>query len=693
MFNFKNLFQKKFSAFLSAALALCILSVTVPVGAVAAERVEMKHPKRFLSANYDVQSLEDEDLDELEDYIFEHLYALDKTIDISKFKIETGEDNSNLLFYLIWYQMPEAFHVDSLGMGSGKYIETIYVTYNCSAEEYRSMYAEFSAAADKLLAGIEGNNALSDAEKALLLHDRLAVWNEYDYKNLLSGTVPKESYTAYGALVNRTSVCDGYTKAYMYLLSRAGIESLYCSSEKLGHSWNIAEIDGELYHIDVTWDDPVYDITGRVYHNNFLLSTEQLKKEEHNASDFVDLPTDTKYDNYYWRNSNTEFQLLGDALYYIDNQNQTLNRVQNGSETTLTSVEDMWLADENSFWLENQVRLSNNGKNLLFSLHDAVYEYDINSGAKTVAFKPDLSVGSYFGIYGFTYSEGYFICDLSNTPNFEADTKQRYQVRHLDEAAEPEVTLSSIAITSMPQKTLYNLGEELDTEGLELTLTFSDGSTETITEGFTTMGFDSSSVGTKTVTVNYGGKTASFDVEVKKIRGTTGGCTWTLRGTELTVSGNTDTGTDGSYEWGDTITSAVIEPGVTGLGDRAFARCKDLQTVIIPESVTNFGIGVFDGCDNLTLKVLPNSAAHDYAVKNGIKFELIEQAFGDINGDGTADLNDAILAARAAVGNIELSETVIKIADVNGDGSVTIADALLIARVVGGVLDKLPVQR
>ena len=79
--------------------------------------------------------------------------------------------------------------------------------------------------------------------------------------------------------------------------------------------------------------------------------------------------------------------------------------------------------------------------------------------------------------------------------------------------AEKEVT--SIEITSQPTKTEYELGDTLDTTGLSLKVNYSDNSSdENVTEGFTVSGFDSALAGTKTVTVTYEGKTATFTVTV-----------------------------------------------------------------------------------------------------------------------------------------------------------------------------------
>ena len=78
-----------------------------------------------------------------------------------------------------------------------------------------------------------------------------------------------------------------------------------------------------------------------------------------------------------------------------------------------------------------------------------------------------------------------------------------------------DVTLSGIAIASNPTKTNYYVGDTLDTTGLKLTATYNNGTTQTITSGFTCTPTALSTAGVQTVTVNYGGKTATFTVNVE----------------------------------------------------------------------------------------------------------------------------------------------------------------------------------
>ena len=84
------------------------------------------------------------------------------------------------------------------------------------------------------------------------------------------------------------------------------------------------------------------------------------------------------------------------------------------------------------------------------------------------------------------------------------------------EAAQPQPTLDRIELSG-DVKTEYVKGEMLDLSKLTVTAVYSDGKTATIPAGnYTVSGYDSSKVGEQTVTVTYGGKTASFKVTVKE---------------------------------------------------------------------------------------------------------------------------------------------------------------------------------
>ncbi|MBO4602973.1 MAG: bacterial Ig-like domain-containing protein [Salinivirgaceae bacterium] len=86
----------------------------------------------------------------------------------------------------------------------------------------------------------------------------------------------------------------------------------------------------------------------------------------------------------------------------------------------------------------------------------------------------------------------------------------------------PAVKLESIALTSLPAKLNYNLGEVIDLTGAQLTLTFNNGTTRVIDLTMAMIsGFDVTASGKQTITVTYveNGETftTTFDIEIANI--------------------------------------------------------------------------------------------------------------------------------------------------------------------------------
>ena len=94
-----------------------------------------------------------------------------------------------------------------------------------------------------------------------------------------------------------------------------------------------------------------------------------------------------------------------------------------------------------------------------------------------------------------------------------------------------------IAVTA-PKKVRYAVGDEFDATGLVVAQRFADGTTVPLAEGaYTVAGFDSETVGEKTITVTAGADTATFTVNVYK-------ADWTDAEKALWTSEDPDADTD-----------------------------------------------------------------------------------------------------------------------------------------------------
>lgn len=81
-----------------------------------------------------------------------------------------------------------------------------------------------------------------------------------------------------------------------------------------------------------------------------------------------------------------------------------------------------------------------------------------------------------------------------------------------------EVRVSSISLASLPYKTDYELGDALNTDGLQLLVTYSNGSTQYINSGYQIYPTLLDTSGTQTIEISYFNQSCSFQVNVREMR-------------------------------------------------------------------------------------------------------------------------------------------------------------------------------
>ena len=130
-------------------------------------------------------------------------------------------------------------------------------------------------------------DSMTQFQAVQALHDYLVRNCAYDTA-LESSTSPIEttSYSAYGALVDGSCVCQGYALAYKLLLSRLGLSCVLVMSQSMNHAWDMVKTDdGNWYHVDTTWDDPTPDqgFDADVSHTYFLRSDASMTSLSHHG--------------------------------------------------------------------------------------------------------------------------------------------------------------------------------------------------------------------------------------------------------------------------------------------------------------------------------------------------------------------------------------------------------------------------
>ena len=93
----------------------------------------------------------------------------------------------------------------------------------------------------------------NEFEKAMFLYNALVVDMEYaeNYEKIQSAGTTERSLNGilYGKLV-----CAGFAQVYKEMLDRVGIKNYY-QNQKDVHAFNVIEVDGKKYGVDVTWDN------------------------------------------------------------------------------------------------------------------------------------------------------------------------------------------------------------------------------------------------------------------------------------------------------------------------------------------------------------------------------------------------------------------------------------------------------
>lgn len=276
-----------------------------------------------------------EGLSPLEEALYLGMMATKERIDIEAFGAST--DDVKAAMQHLSDSVPELFHVSRSYLCSTK---AVTPTYSLTGEALRLARAEYLFALDMIAAAVDPD--WSDAEICLFLHDYLCTFFAYD--------TDYEIYDAYAFLTEGRGVCQAYTLTYTALLSRFGIRSSYATGADgdLPHIWNVVELDGEYYHVDVTWGDALTggkDCFGRATHDNFLKSDAAIDAAGHtgrkNRGGIV--CDDTRYDEGALSDAESAAVILDGVVYAVaDGVVYAFENGLDGAPRTVHTVSEEW---------------------------------------------------------------------------------------------------------------------------------------------------------------------------------------------------------------------------------------------------------------------------------------------------------------------------------------------------------------
>ena len=193
----------------------------------------------------------------LDDSLKEHYITLYKVVKDfeSNCKLELSQSNADKVYLAVYFDNPELFWMNS----NYKYTEnknyvSISFEYKNTKEEAEALTNSLNKKVNEL---IEESQKYSTAfEKEKFFHDYICLNTVYD-----ESTLGNFGGTTYYPLLNGKAICEGYARAMQLLLDKAGIENYLIVGDATSdgtteaHMWNIVNINGKNYHLDVTWDD------------------------------------------------------------------------------------------------------------------------------------------------------------------------------------------------------------------------------------------------------------------------------------------------------------------------------------------------------------------------------------------------------------------------------------------------------
>ncbi len=180
--------------------------------------------------------------------------------------------------------------------GDDLIIYAFYASSSYTQSSVAALESQLTSARLSFVSSLD-TSGLSDYEIELLVHDAIVEKVTYDTAAASSGTVDV-AHTAYGALVDSSAVCDGYSSAFMYVLDYYGIDARVVTGTANGggHAWSMVQLDSSWYEVDTTWDD-AYEDYGYIWYKYFNITTSDISSDHtrDNLGNLLPTATGTTY--------------------------------------------------------------------------------------------------------------------------------------------------------------------------------------------------------------------------------------------------------------------------------------------------------------------------------------------------------------------------------------------------------------
>lgn len=194
------------------------------------------------------------------DYVVDGLKRLADTVTVSGVKADCKSINK--VFSVINLDFPELFYfaVEKTSFYTGSDIK-IKLGYLYTKETIKDMTKKIRSRTDFIMRSVQSGADLLTREK--IIHDSLVRNVKYAFDSVGE----RKNHSITGVFIDKSAVCEGYSKAFKYLCDRAGILCLVLHGSAVNnmtgqtesHAWNIIRTGKHSFcHVDVTWDSCYY---------------------------------------------------------------------------------------------------------------------------------------------------------------------------------------------------------------------------------------------------------------------------------------------------------------------------------------------------------------------------------------------------------------------------------------------------
>ena len=169
------------------------------------------------------------------------------------------------IYYTTWYEAIKAFKEPE-------------VYENKISEVAKQTLAKAKEVIKEL--GLENETSAYVKEKAI--HDYLISKGKYSENIIFDISNPMHG--AEGLLLNQDGICRSYAEGMQLFMEMLGVESKIILGTSLldyqKHVWNVIKLDdGNWYYVDLTWDETIPEVEGKVNYDYFNIPEYMLLKD------------------------------------------------------------------------------------------------------------------------------------------------------------------------------------------------------------------------------------------------------------------------------------------------------------------------------------------------------------------------------------------------------------------------------